>query len=188
MDNQEKKEILKMFLRHFAMMSGTVMGVFWIIRFTLFVLGLGNGILMGLFVMTTLAVPALLGTYMRRYRDMVADGELSFLDGLKLALLSCFYASLLVAAAHFIYFRWMDHGYVASVYADLIQTLKAVPGEAEAQLYEPLEETLTLWREMSPINITLQLMTNNILWSVVMALPLALVMKRNAVKQPENNE
>jgi hypothetical protein len=77
---------------------------------------------------------------------------------------------------------------VASVYADLIQTLKAVPGEAEAQLYEPLEETLTLWREMSPINIALQLMTNNILWSVVMALPLALLLKRKAVNQPENNE
>jgi hypothetical protein len=185
MDRIKERAIRNIALRRYAMTGGTLMGAFWVLRFVAFLFGMSYPLVMGLFVLSVVGVPTLMVIFTRNYRDVLRGGEMSFREGLTLGILTCLYASLLAAAAHLIYFRFMDHGYVAGMYQQIFATLSAEPAGDQTALDSTFQEALDLWLSMSPIEITLQLMSNNIMWTWLMVIPIALFMRR---KPKENIE
>jgi hypothetical protein len=190
--NQIKEKVLrKMRLRDYAMHFGTLFGLVWIARFGILLLGLNDSPMMMIYVVSVLCIPVMLMRATRRYRRQ-CGGVLGFWDALQLCVLSCFYAALLTAVAHYVFFRYIDRGYVAESYATLIAQLKEQAPAGQDSLATVCEEALGIWNSLSPIDITLQMMSNNLFWGAMVSIPIALLMyrkpKAGAQAEPQARE
>lgn len=161
------------------MLFGTYMGIFWVMKFILFPLGLTIPFLLFLFAGLTLGVPFMGYYYARTYRNRVCGGSISFLHAWVFTVFMYMFASLLTAAAHYVYFQFLDHGYVVNTVEAMVDTVAQsnLPGmESYIATYR---EALDAARSISPIEIAMQMVSSNVTWGAILALPTALfVMKR----------
>lgn len=161
------------------MLFGTYMGIFWILKFILFPLGLTIPFLLFLFAGLTLGVPFMGYYYARTYRNQVCGGSISFPHAWVFTVFMYMFASLLTAAAHYVYFRFLDHGYVVNTVEAMVDAVAQsnLPGmESYISTYR---EALEAARNISPIEIAMQMVSSNVTWGALLALPTALfVMKR----------
>lgn len=149
------------YMQRYAMLFGTYMGGFWILKFILFPVGLSVPFLLFLFMGLTLCVPFMGYYYARMYRNQVCGGGISFLHAWIFTVFMYMFAALLAAVAHYIYFRFIDHGYVINTCETMVDTL------------------------LSPIDITLQMISSNVFWGSILAFPTALfVMRRKKDDAP----
>ena len=77
-------------------------------------LGLSVPFLLFLVMGLTLCVPFMGYYYARMYRNQVFGGGISFLHAWIFTVFMYMFAALLAAVAHYIYFRFIDHGYAVS--------------------------------------------------------------------------
>lgn len=162
-----------------AMRAGTVMGVFMIVKFVFFPLGLGNIFLLALFCVLTCAVPFIGYRLTRIYRDNSMSGLMSFSQAWVFGMWMYLFASMLVAVAHFVYFRFIDNGYVLNYYQDTIDALAAAVPAGENALVEQLQLTLDVFYQFTPIDIVWQLLSQNVFYGSIIALITApIVMRR----------
>ena len=148
------------YMQRYAMLFGTYMGGFWILKFILFPVGLSVPFLLFLFMGLTLCVPFMGYYYARMYRNQVCGGGISFLHAWVFTVFMYMFAALLAAVAHYIYFRFIDHGYVINTCETMVDTL-------------------------AQSNITLQMISSNVFWGSILAFPTALfVMRRKKDDAP----
>lgn len=164
---------------------GTYMGLYWILKFILFPLGLGIPFLMFLFVGLTLGVPFLGYYYARTYRDKVCGGSIKFLSAWVFTVFMYMFAALLTAVAHYVYFRFIDHGFIIGTYMQMLEESSTLPElSAMGGYVTQLKEMLELIKNMTPIDITMQLMSQNVFYGSILAIPIALLVMRKP-KSPE---
>lgn len=165
-------------LQEHAMYFGTMMGIFWIIKFSFLPMGFKIPLLQLLFIFMTMFVPILGYIYIRKYRERYCGGELSFMRGWVFSLYMYFFAALLTAAAHYIYFRFIDNGYLMGTYLEQMENLKStLTGDLEASV-DQLIRNLDIIASMSPLQLTLQLIFQNIFYGAILSLPTALLAMR----------
>lgn len=166
----------------YAMLFGTYMGGFWILKFILSTIGLTVPFLSFLFMGLTLCVPFMGYYYVRMYRNTVCRGSISFLHAWIFTIFMYTFAALLTAVAHYIYFRFLDHGYVINAYESQVELLEK-SGVAGIETYVDLfRESLDTIRTLTPIDIVMQLVSWNVFCGSLLAIPTALfVMKRSKV-------
>lgn len=168
----------------YAMLFGTYMGVFWVLKFILFPLGLTIPFLSFLFLGFTFCVPFLGFYYVRTYRDKICNGSIGFMHAWGFTIFMYMFAALLAAVAHYVYFAFLDQGFVVDAYESQIEMLgqSGVPGAEDYAA--SFKQTLDAVRALSPIDITMQLISMDVLFGSFLALPTALfAMKRK--KAPE---
>lgn len=91
------------------------------------------------------------------YRNQVCGGGISFLHAWIFTVFMYMFAALLAAVAHYIYFRFIDHGYVINTCETMVDTL-AQSNMPEMDSYiATYQEALETARLLSPIDITLQM-------------------------------
>ena len=166
-------------LQEHAMRFGTAMGLFWIFKFIFLPLGFHVSYLQLLFVILTCSVPFVGYKFARIFRDKYCGGEISFTRAYAFILFMYFFAAMLTSVGHFVYFNFIDNGFITDTYLSQLEILKSnVSGEMEASV-EQLMETFNIIASLSPIQLTLQLIFQNIFYGSLLALPTALfVMKR----------
>lgn len=115
----------------------------------------------------------------------VCGGGISFLHAWIFTVFMYMFAALLAAVAHYIYFRFIDHGYVINTCETMVDTLAQsnMPGmDSYIATYQEALETALL---LSPIDITLQMISSNVFWGSILAFPTALfVMRRKKDDAP----
>ena len=173
------------YMQRYAMLFGTYMGGFWILKFILFPIGLSVPFLLLLFMGLTLCVPFMGYHYARMYRNQVCGGSISFLHAWIFTVFMYMFAALLTAVAHYIYFRFMDHGYVLNTCETMIDTIAQSNMPGMDSYIATYREALETARLFSPIDITLQMISSNVFWCSILAFPTALfVMKRRKEETP----
>ncbi|MBQ8224311.1 MAG: DUF4199 domain-containing protein [Bacteroides sp.] len=169
----------RIFLHRTAMLFGTYMGGFWILKFILFPLGMTTPFLSLLFIILTLCVPFMGYYYVKMYRERLCGGAISFGHSWSFTLFMYMFAALLTAVAHYIYFRFIDQGFICNTIEEQLNLLvqSEIPGiETYVANYR---EAVGLLRGMTPIEITMQLLTTNVFCGMLLAIPTALfVMKK----------
>lgn len=160
----------KINLQRHAMHFGTFMGIYWIAKFVLFPTGLSNPFLMLLFFVLTMVVPFMGYFYARSFRNKICGGSITFMQSWIFMLFMYLFASLLVAVAHYIYFRFFDNGSVMDAYSVLLEQSKNVPGFAEIIEEYKYQDIIDTIRSMSAIEITMQLLSQNMLYCSILAL------------------
>ena len=89
------------------------------------------------------------------------------------------FASLLVAVAHYAYFQFIDHGFIVNSYIQLWNELM-VNTPALIENKEVIKETIDAARSLTSINITMQLLSWDVLWGSILAIPTALMVMKKA--------
>ncbi len=165
-------------LQHYAMYVGTYLGIFFILKFPLVPLGIHNPVFSLLFMLLTAAVPFLMYYYAKVYRDKVCGGSIRFIQAWLFLLLSFVFASLLVAVVHYIYFRYIDNGFIINTCSTALDSFKGNP-MLPKDSYNQLKEMLDQVSYLSPIKIVFQLISQNVFYGNIFSLIVALfVMKR----------
>lgn len=169
-------------MQRYAMLFGTYMGGYWILKFIFFPLGLTTPFLSLLFIGLTLCVPFMGYHYVKMYRNRVCEGSIGFLQAWIFTVFMYMFAALLTAVAHYIYFRFIDQGYVISAYESQIDILSQ-SGVPEMEAYTNVfQDTLDTAKSLTPIDITMQLVSWNVFCGSLLAIPTALfVMRRKKI-------
>lgn len=165
-------------LQQTAMYFGTLMGLFWIIKFTFLPLGFTIPLLQLLFVLLTFFVPILGYLYARKFRNRYCGGSITFSRAFAFTVLMYLFAALLAAVAHYIYFRYIDNGFLIDSYIGQLEAMKPTATEEMKESIDQFIEGFSLISSLSPIQLTFQLISQNFLYGTLLALPTALLVMR----------
>lgn len=171
-------------LQQDAMRYGTIMGIFWTLKFILFPMGMTSPMLLMAFFLLTLIVPVV-GFFMaRQYRDRECGGVLTFSKAFLFTAFMYLFATLFVTVAHYIYFRYMDNGLIVSTYQDLLTQMATLATSDEMKTsIDQFQQALDIIAGLSPLEISIQLITQDVFYCTLIALPTALLVKRNPKTQ-----
>ncbi len=164
--------------REDALRYGTYMGLFWIVKFSFFLIGFSVPLLHLLFVLCTLLVPVLGYLFVYKYRKTYNEGDFGFAKAFGFTFVMYVAAILLVAIAHYVYFQYIDHGYFLGCYQLQVQEMLRVYKNLDSQLLDVLNQTSNQISALTPLQIVCQLMNQNIFFSVLFALFTALFTMR----------
>ena len=166
-----------------AMRYGTAMGIYWTLKFVLFPAGMKMPLLLTLFFIATLAVPVLGYMFARKFRDKECEGIISFSRAFLFTSFMYLFAALFASIIHYIYFRYMDNGLIVNTYLEMLDQLGAgATGNLEVSINQ-FREALNLISQLTPVEISLQLISQNIFYCILIAIPTALLVMR----KPKNN-
>ena len=165
-------------LQQTAMYFGTLMGLFWIIKFTFLPLGFTIPLLQLLFVLLTFFVPILGYLYARKFRNRYCGGSITFSRAFAFTVLMYLFAALVAAVAHYIYFRYIDNGVLIDSYIGQLEAMKPTATEELKESIDQFIEGFSLISSLSPIQLTFKLISQNFLYGTLLALPTALLVMR----------
>lgn len=165
-------------LKAFARIDGVWLSLLWVAAFGLYIIGLrspGYGLAAMVLAVTT---PFFVGSRLRRFRDYGREGSISFLRGWAYIVYVFFYGGLLFALMQWAYLTYLDQGYMMKTIAEAL----AAPETAEALhkmgMTETVNESLRQMGEMRPIDLSLNMLTTNILLGMILGLPIAAALQR----------
>ena len=95
-------------LKAFARQDGALLSLLWISSFACYILGIATPMLGTVALMLILASPFFAANRLRHFRDGAREGIISFRRGYAYTALVFFYAAILLAAATYIYFAFID--------------------------------------------------------------------------------
>ena len=166
-------------LHAFARVDGVLIAGLWILSFACFVGNFVNPLFaMGAFGFGAFSL-IFAALRLKQFRDNIREGRISFRQALGYSLLQYLHAALLFAAAQFVYFQFIDHGFLMAHYTSMMNT----PEFLEAmKIYGLKEEDITLVMQnmgaMRPIDNALQFFTTNVFIGAFISLPVAILMRR----------
>ena len=115
------------------------------------------------------------GFLIRKFRGEVFP--LRFGQSWWMATLIFMYASLLMAVAQFVYFRYIDNGLLLQTYSTIMQQPEAIammqsmmPGEDAAEVSR---QVIDLLKSISPIQLTFEFLVYNLMFGFLLAIPTA---------------
>lgn len=168
-----------------AMLYGTYMGIFWIAKFALFPMALVEPLSGFLFMVLTCAVPVVAYLMTRHFRNRYCAGELTFFSGLVFCFQVFLYASVLTAMAHYLYFKFIDHHFIYDKMMMLVDAYKNE--EALKSQVDNIKHALDVFYDLSPIELAMQLLSQNVFYGIMLSLPIALLTMRRA-RTTDNNK
>jgi len=166
-------------LQAYSRVDGALMAVLWTVSFACFVGNFVNPLLgMVSFVVGAVSL-ALAAQRVRRFRDEVRDGVIGFGSAFGYSALQYMHAALLFAVVQFVYFRFIDQGFLMSRY-------QAIAGQKEFQSMmatwglkaDDIALVMQNLNALRPIDIALQFFTTNVMMGLAMSLPVAAMMRR----------
>jgi hypothetical protein len=169
-------------LKAFARVDGVMLSVLWLVSFCCYILGITTPLYGLLAFGLAIATPFYVGSRLKRFRDDGLDGAISLLRGWAYVVLVFFYGGLLFAIGQFIYFSYVDHGYLLLSITQMLSVPETAQALRQMGMTDQINETLQMMGEMRPIDITLSILTNNILIGIAIGLPIAALMQRKGEK------
>ncbi|MBQ9656591.1 MAG: DUF4199 domain-containing protein [Prevotella sp.] len=169
-------------LKAFARQDGALLSLFDIGGLFCYVQGLTNPVMAMLALLLIVASPFFAANRLRHFRDDAREGIISFKRGYFYTVLVFFYAGLLLAAAFYVYFAFIDNGYLLGKFGEMLHSDE---GSRALKLYglkEQVEQALRELALMRPIDYALNMLTMQITTGFLLGLPIAGLMQRKAVK------
>lgn len=166
-------------LRAFARVDGTYVGILWITSFACYLGGLTSPMLGLIAGIIAIISPFFAAKRLTKFRDDIRDGEISGKRSMLYYSLMFFYASLLFALVQYLYFAFIDGGYLMREYTSLLSSDEMKEAmKVYGITYEQMMQGLKEFADSSPIMTALNIMTMNITIGIFLSLPVALVVKR----------
>ena len=160
------------------MRYGTLMGIFWTLKFVFFPLGMQTPLFLMAFFLLTLIVPVVGFFFARQYRDRECGGVINFSRAFLFTSFMYLFATLFATIAHYIYFQYMDHGLIVNTYQGMLDQMGAVATSDMKASLDQFQQALDIIASLSPVEICIQLITQNFFYCTLIALPTALLVMR----------
>jgi hypothetical protein len=165
-------------LKAFARQDGTILGLIWIASFACFIGEFSNPMLGMAALILAVISPFFVAMRLRKFRDNSRDGVISFRRALAYCILAFFYASLLFAIAQYVYFRYMDHGFLVAQYNNMFNAPEAKQMMKVMAAGEQIKSGINLLASLRPIEIVFEFLSMNISIGIILSVPIAALMKR----------
>lgn len=175
-------------LKAFARIDGVLLALFWIGSFTLYIAGMRNPLFMMGGLAMAVSSPFFAATRVRRFRDNVRNGELDFKTAYLYAALQFFYSALLFAVAQFVYFQYLDNGYIASQVIEILNDSQSKAILQQNGMWKTMEEAVGAIKNTRAIDFALNYLVTNIIIGLVLGLPIAAYVRKQAPRQYNNQE
>lgn len=168
-------------LKAYARQDGFFLSLLWIASFVFYVMGISNDMLGMAALMLAVMTPFFVAGRLRKFRDEGRDGVISFRRSYAYTVLVFFYGAVLLAVAQFLYFAYLDNGYLVSAFSKIMTSTE---GKAMLQQYgmtEVMNQSLSELASIRPIDFALNILTVNIMLGFILGIPIGLASFR-AVK------
>ena len=140
-----------------AMTYGLAMGIFWVIKYLFFIFSNTVPALNIIYIVLTLTVPFIAYYLTKRYKQDIG-GKISFFHAWRFGTMLYFFAALIVALEHFVFFQFIAP-------ADFL---------ASTEVIEAIGKT-----NFTPIHMAIQGVFNNIFYGIILSIPVAAILCRN---------
>ncbi len=167
-------------LKAFARIDGVWLAALWTAGFAFYVMGITNPMLQMAAIITIIATPFFVARRLRTFRNNVRQGIISFRRSYAYTILVFFYAAVLAAFAQYIYFEFLDQGYLMSKLSEFITSDIGSQAIKAYGMSDMINESMEEMARMRPIDYALNILTMNITAGLILGLPIAAVMQQPA--------
>ncbi len=166
-------------LKAFARIDGALLALLLTVSFISYLVGLKNSLFWMLALLMLVFTPFWLARRLRRFRDVNLHGVISLMRGWAFCILVFFYAGVLLALIHYVYFAFLDQGYLLTSFQEALSLPDMKMALQQYGLQQSMMDSIQMMNEMRPIDFALNVLTTTITAGIVLGLPLAAVMKRS---------
>lgn len=153
-------------LFYYSIYASLILGVYWVIKYLIIILGKDYAITGILGNMLSIGTPIILLYFLVRYNQRYADNMMSFGHGIQFSILMFFFASILEAVVVFIHVNWIDPIFISNFYKSIIVIAESLN----------LDQALTAQLADQPLPSSFSYVFNNIIMGdVFIGLLLSLV-------------
>ena len=166
-------------LKAYARQDGLILGLIWIAAMACFIGSMTNAQWQRGFFLGTLSTPFVVFWMLKHYRDRVLQGSISYKRAFAFIAFTMVYASLIIAAATFVYFYFIDDG---ALFGTLMQNIK-LPEVQQAftdagMSPKEIEEQLQMVARSRPIDFAFSVFFEGIVIAMIHAALLAILGKK----------
>ena len=165
-------------MKAFARIDGAMLSVMWVASFACYVVGLANPMFTMVAFVLMVITPFFVCKRLGKFRDEGRGGIISMGRGWAYSIFVFFYASILMALAQYVYFAYIDQGYLMLVFSQSLSTPEMQQMLEQTGLQKTMQEGLESLAEMRPIDYALNVLTMNIMAGIVLGLPIGALMQR----------
>ncbi len=165
-------------LKAFARIDGARLAALWVVSFACYVIGISNPLYGVVAMALMIATPFFVSLRVMKFRDKGLGGVISFGRGWGYSLYMFFYASILLALAQYVYFAYIDHGYMLHSFSEALSSSEAQQMVKQYGAQQMVQESLEQLGQMRPIDYALNILTMNIMIGAVLGLPIAALIKK----------
>lgn len=170
-------------LKAFARQDGALMALLWVSSFACYILGISNPMYTLAALTLMIATPFYAARRLRRFRDEDRGGLISFGRGWAYVVYIFFYASVLLALVQYLYFAYMDQGYLLSSFTSALSSPEGKQVLEQYGMQQTAQESLEAMSKMRPIDYALNVLTMNIMTGMVLGVPIAALTKTTAAAE-----
>ena len=170
-------------LKAYARQDGFFLALLWTASFACYILGITNHIMEMLALALAITTPFFVAGRLRKFRDEGREGLISFGRSYAYTIFVFFYGAVLLAVVQFLYFAYMDNGYLLSSFSKMLSTEEGRAMVSQYGMTQMVEEGRAEMANIRPIDYALNILTMNIMIGFVLGIPIGLVMQRSEVKR-----
>ena len=109
-------------LKAYARQDGFYLALLWTTSFVCYILGITNQLLEMLALGLAVFTPFFVASRLRKFRDEGREGLISFRRSYAYTVFVFFYGAVLLAVVQFIYFAYLDHGYLLNSFSKMMSS------------------------------------------------------------------
>ena len=166
-------------LKAFARQDGALLALLWMATFLLYIIGVQNQMLGLAAVLLMVYTPFFVGERLGKFRDYGREGIISFRRAYAYTVFVFFYGGVLFAIAQYLYFAFMDHGFLLSQFSKMVSSEEMQQVLKQYGMTQMVNESLQEMANTRPIDYALNMLTINISLGFILGLPLGLIMQRS---------
>ena len=174
-------------LKAFARQDGALLSLLWIGSFACYIQGLNSPALAFAALLLVTLSPFFAASRLRHFRDYAREGFITFKRGYAYTVMSFFYAGLLMAAAVYVYFEFMDNGYLLGVYSSVMDSEEGKRVLEMSGMKEEMKQGLQDLYNMRPIDFSVNILTAIIFTGFILGLPIAALLQRKVTSNDSLN-
>lgn len=169
-------------LKAYARQDGFFLAILWIVSFAAYIMGLTNQVLAMAAMLMVVMTPFFVASRLKKFRDEGRDGVISFGRSYAYTIFVFFYGAVLLAVVHYLYFAYMDNGYLVNSFAKMMSSDEGRLMLEQYGMTQMVDESLAEMAATRPIDYALNILTINISLGFILGVPIGLIMQRRSAE------
>ena len=170
-------------LKAYARQDGFFLALLWISCFAGYIIGLSNQLVALASILMAITTPFFVASRLKKFRDVGREGVISFARSYAYTIFVFFYGAVLLAVAQYLYFAYIDNGYLISSFTKMMTTDEGKMLLEQYGMTKMFDESLAEMAATRPIDYALNILTINISLGFILGVPIGLIMQRRNVER-----
>ena len=165
-------------LKAYARQAGFFLALLWIACFAGYIIGLTSQFMALASMLMVITTPFFVANRLKKFRDEGREGVISFGRSYAYTIFVFFYGAVLLAVAQYLYFAYMDNGYLVNSFAKMMTSEEGRMMLEQYGMTKVVDESLAEMAATRPIDYALNILTINISLGFILGVPIGLIMQR----------